>query len=198
MDKGHLDTCSCRDYDRVKAYLENGGDVNAMIPEITATPAHVTILCSAIIFTHPDLINLVLEAKADVNLSCSMGTPLQCAVHYRLPGVVEWLLRQNDIVVDLPNKFGVTAFQLAIATVQSDNCGQTLRQREAIIDYLREAGASLKGTTIAHWDYGTKITIGKHQKYRILHLYVCLLQRKMAKDCVRMICKMVWEMRFLA
>jgi ankyrin repeat protein len=186
--KGSLTYYWCRDYNVVKSYLENKGDVNAPFKDqITSFTSTFTILTHAISFRNIDLIRLVINAKADVNQSSDLGTPLMVAVQEELPGLVDLLLQQKDIIPDKVGEFGATPLLYVIYKGR--------HRKHYMIDALLGAGASLKGTQPARIDLETWSIINKHTKCRIRHTYVCLIQRGVAKDCVKIICKMIWETR---
>jgi hypothetical protein len=184
--KGPLTYYSCRDYDIVKSYLENKGDVNAPFEDQNCT---FTILTHAISWRHIDMIRLVIDAKADVNQSSDLGTPLMVAVQEELPGLVDLLLQQKDIIPDKADRFGRTPLHYVMRVLNRSD------RKYYMIDVLLGAGSSLKGTKPALIDSKTWSIINKHTKCRIRHTYVCLIQRGVAKDCVKIICQMIWEMR---
>lgn len=88
-------------------FIENGALINENSPMGTA-------LMAAIVKGNNEIVNLLLEKKADVNVVDNQWiTPLMYAVQFKNSEVVKWLLKHNADKTKVDSK-GKTAFEYAV------------------------------------------------------------------------------------
>ncbi len=97
-------------YRILKSLLECGVDINAR-NNLKETPLHVTIFYSS------PLLGFLLEHGADVNAQDDDGnTPLHVALSIKNLDAIRLLMLKKDVDMNLPNKSGVSPWQLGKRT----------------------------------------------------------------------------------
>ncbi len=132
------------DIDQVRRHLEAGVDLNQTIPGDSAYPLHYAAN------THADMIQLLIDHGADVNVKDDKGkTPLHCAaVGAYLEGMRALL--ENGADVNAVDDEGNTPLQLArrgtpaaafFANLGAASSGEDNLKQKKAVDLLLEYGA---------------------------------------------------------
>lgn len=133
--------------------------------DIDATdPYNGTALCCAVLYTHTDIVKILIESGASVNLSSPMfqNTPLHMAVSvYREPATarvmeIARVLVDAGVDINALTRFGITALHMAIQNIYDNDM--------TMVSFLLAAGADVN-----YPPYGMRLLPTGHGFMTALH-----------------------------
>lgn len=117
------------DYKRVKKLLDSGNDVNEGDWDRDATPLHLACAKGNL-----ETIELLIDYGADVNRRNKYGrTPVHHLILNRYDNIAIWLIKHCSADPHIPDKKGVSAYDLAIRWLQ-EQLDEAIRTRGEVED----------------------------------------------------------------